>query len=239
MTTRSATRATPARAPRRQPGAGLMSADTYVGDVAAAETVVRLPRGGTAVAVAAAASLVAATVHAVVVPEHLAHGWLHGAFLAVVAVAQVVLAWVVLRRPTVAAVVLGLCGTIGVVLLYVASRTVGLPVAFGSAPESHSSHGGRPGAPAHRGHHRSWGAGDARPRGQPGGRGRRSSRPGRARPPSWGSWSRSWRCCRAGSAAAVGECAGGPGWHALGRGPAARKPLMAQPGPTLPIDRRA
>ena len=118
-----------------------MSADTYVGDVAAAETVVRLPRGGTAVTVAAAASLVAATVHAVVVPEHLAHGWLHGTFLAVVAVAQVALAWVVLRRPTVVAVVLGLCGTIGVVLLYVASRTVGLPVAFGSAPESHSSHG--------------------------------------------------------------------------------------------------
>ncbi|MGA8979988.1 MAG: hypothetical protein WB473_12840 [Pedococcus sp.] len=119
-----------------------MSADVYVGDVAAAETAVRLPRGGTAVAVAAAASLVAATVHAAVVPEHLAHGWLHGAFLAAVAVAQVVLAWVVLRRPTVTAVILGLGGTTGVVLLYVASRTIGLPVAFGSAPESHSSHGG-------------------------------------------------------------------------------------------------
>lgn len=119
-----------------------MSADTYVGDLATEDTAVRLPRGGSAAGMAACASLAAATVHAVVAPEHLAHGWPHGGFLAAVAFAQALLAWVVLRRPTVARVVLGLCGTVGVILVYVASRTVGLPVAFGSAPAGHSSHGG-------------------------------------------------------------------------------------------------
>ena len=119
-----------------------MSADTYVGDVVTEDTATRLTPGGTAAAAAACASLTAATVHVLVLPEHLAHGWPHGTFLATVAFAQVLLAWAVLRRPTVARVVLGLSGTVGVVLVYVASRTVGLPVAFGSAPEGHSSHGG-------------------------------------------------------------------------------------------------
>ena len=119
-----------------------MSADVYVGDVGSADTDVRLCRGTTAAGVAACASTVAATVHVLVVPEHLAQGWLHGAFLAAVAVAQALLALVLLRRPTLSAVVLGLWVTVGVVLVYVASRTVGLPTALGGSSVGHATHGG-------------------------------------------------------------------------------------------------
>lgn len=119
-----------------------MSSETYVGDAGTPAAAVRLPRGSTAAGVAASASLLAAAVHLVTVPEHLARGWVPAAFLAVVALAQALLAWAVLRRPTVPTVMLGLCGTVAVVLAYVASRTVGVPITSGGDTAAHSAHTG-------------------------------------------------------------------------------------------------
>ncbi len=89
-------------------------------------------------AVAAGASLVAALTHFWVVPEHLGE-WLPAAvFFVVVGVAQLVLAWV-LRHPVGPGVVgVAGAGTIGLVVLYVASRTVDLPFVPGAHDVSHA-----------------------------------------------------------------------------------------------------
>ena len=87
-------------------------------------------------AVAAGSVLVAAVAHVWVIPEHLAE-WLPAAvFFVVVSAGQLALAWM-LRRPTSAAVVtVGLFGTIGLVVFYVATRTVDLPF----LPAAHAEH---------------------------------------------------------------------------------------------------
>ncbi|GAB3078575.1 hypothetical protein [Pedococcus soli] len=117
-----------------------MSAETYVGDVRTDSADTRLATGTTAAWTAAAAAAVAAAVHLGVAPEHLRDSVLHGGFFVLLALGQAGLAWGLLHAPTVRLAHLGLVGTVGVVLLYVASRTIGLPAFAGSA-SGHAGHG--------------------------------------------------------------------------------------------------
>ena len=107
--------------------------------VVTAPTRARAPRAeadGAVQLVAAGSVLVAAVAHLWVVPAQLAE-WLPAAlFFVVVSVGQLALAWM-LRRPSSAAVVtVGLLGTIGLVVFYVATRTVDLPF----LPAAHAEH---------------------------------------------------------------------------------------------------
>src|SRR4051794_26843404 len=76
---------------------------------------------------AASAALAAAGIHAYVAPEHLREWWLYGAFFIGVTVVQLGLAWLVLRAPSVPVLLAGTWGTVGLIGIYVASRTTGLP----------------------------------------------------------------------------------------------------------------
>src|SRR3954447_2862691 len=78
---------------------------------------------------AAGAALGAAAIHAYVAPEHLREWWLYGGFFIGVTAVQLALAWLVLRRPTVAVLLGGIWGTVALIGIYVASRTTGLPLA--------------------------------------------------------------------------------------------------------------
>lgn len=76
--------------------------------------------------IAAVAAFEAAVIHAVVTPEHLEEAPAAGWFFLVVAVLQVGLAVAVLRPLPVPALVAALVANVGVVVLYVASRTFDL-----------------------------------------------------------------------------------------------------------------
>jgi hypothetical protein len=76
---------------------------------------------------AAGCALVAGVTHAWVVPEHLEEWLPAGVFFVLVALAQLALVWSLRRTPDSRVVALALAGTVGLVLLYVASRTVDLP----------------------------------------------------------------------------------------------------------------
>jgi hypothetical protein len=78
-------------------------------------------------AVAAGCAIVAGVIHAAVAPAHYAESWWAGSFFVVVAVAQVALALALRWTLPVVVLVGALVGHLGVVLLYVASRTVELP----------------------------------------------------------------------------------------------------------------
>src|SRR3954451_15453642 len=87
---------------------------------------------------AAGAATIAAVVHLYITPEHLREWWLYGGFFLAVTVAQLLLAVLLLRRPGVGVVLLAVWGTVGLVAIYVISRTVGLPV---SPPAEAAGHG--------------------------------------------------------------------------------------------------
>jgi hypothetical protein len=77
---------------------------------------------------AAGCSLVAGATHLWVVPEHLEE-WLPAAvFFVVLAVLQLGLAALLLRRPTPLLLQLAAVGTLGIVVFYVLTRTVDLPL---------------------------------------------------------------------------------------------------------------
>jgi hypothetical protein len=100
----------------------------------------------TAAHAAAGTALVAAAVHLVAAFEHVDEGGLHVAFFAVVTLAQLVLAWLLLRRPGPAVLLTGIWGTLSVVGVYVLSRTTGLPVGQHTHPAAlgqlgHGAHG--------------------------------------------------------------------------------------------------
>ncbi len=78
-------------------------------------------------AVAAGSGLVAAAIHAAVVPEHLAEAPPAGWFFITLAVVQTALAVALLRPLPVVVLLAAIVGHLGVVALYVASRTVDLP----------------------------------------------------------------------------------------------------------------
>jgi hypothetical protein len=86
---------------------------------------VQLP---TAVIIAAALSVGAAVIHAIVFPPHLSESLLYGAFFAAMAVGQ--LGWAVLAvvRPRPWVLAAGVIGNLGIVALWALSRTVGVPL---------------------------------------------------------------------------------------------------------------
>ena len=73
------------------------------------------------------AAVLAAGIHAAVVPEHLQESLLIGGFFVVVALGQFGLAAVLRQRPPVLVVVGAIWAHVGLIALYVASRTVDLP----------------------------------------------------------------------------------------------------------------
>ena len=77
----------------------------------------------------ALASVFAGGIHLAVTAEHLEHWWVYGAFFIVTGLFQVAFAagWV-LRRPTWPVALTGIVVNLGIVLVWVASRTTGLPV---------------------------------------------------------------------------------------------------------------
>ena len=78
---------------------------------------------------AAGAAATAALLHLTVVPGHLAEWWVYGAFFLGLAAAQVVLARLLLRGPAGTPLLLAaITGTLAVVILYVLTRTSGLPI---------------------------------------------------------------------------------------------------------------
>jgi hypothetical protein len=77
---------------------------------------------------AAALSLVAAMIHLWVTPEHLAHWWGYGAFFLICALAQGLGGVFLLRWPTQPLLLVGIVGNLAIVVLYVISRTWGMPI---------------------------------------------------------------------------------------------------------------
>jgi hypothetical protein len=77
---------------------------------------------------AAALSLLAALIHLWVAPEHFEEWWGYGAFFLVAAAAQVLYAPLVLLWPTRIVLLLGIAGNLAIVVLYLLTRTVGIPV---------------------------------------------------------------------------------------------------------------
>ena len=78
--------------------------------------------------VAAAFSLLAALIHLWVVPEHLEEWWGYGAFFLISAVAQGAYSAALLRWPCRLLLVLGIGGNASIIVLYLLTRTVGIPL---------------------------------------------------------------------------------------------------------------
>jgi hypothetical protein len=85
--------------------------------------------------VVAALSVYAGLIHLWVVPSHLREWWGFGAFFLAIGVAQVAFAPVLWRFPSTATALAGIVGNVAVVLVYILSRTNGVPVG-----PVHSSH---------------------------------------------------------------------------------------------------
>jgi hypothetical protein len=94
--------------------------------------------------VAAGAATIAAAVHLYITPEHLREWWLYGGFFVAVTVAQVLLAVLLLRGPGIGVVLLAIWGTVGLIAIYVISRTAGLPITPPGG--GHAIHSHAPGA---------------------------------------------------------------------------------------------
>jgi len=78
--------------------------------------------------VAAALSLLAAIIHLWVMPEHFEEWWGYGTFFLVVALAQRLYALFLLRRPSRPLLLLGVAGNLTIVILWLATRTSGIPL---------------------------------------------------------------------------------------------------------------
>ena len=77
---------------------------------------------------AAALSLLAALVHLWVTPEHFEEWWGYGTFFLVAAAAQILYVPIVLRWPTRIVLLLGIGSNLAIVVLYLLTRTVGIPL---------------------------------------------------------------------------------------------------------------
>ncbi len=87
----------------------------------------------------ALASVFAGGIHLAVTPEHLEHWWVYGTFFVVTGLFQVAFAGWVLRWPTWPVALTGIVVNLAIVLVWVASRTTGLPI---TPPEDITSHEG-------------------------------------------------------------------------------------------------
>ena len=77
---------------------------------------------------AAFLSVAAGAIHLALAPEHLRHWWVFGTFFLAVGAFQLAYALAVLWRPTWPLALVGIGANVTIVLIYVASRTVGLPI---------------------------------------------------------------------------------------------------------------
>ena len=84
-------------------------------------------------------------IHLSVAPEHLGHWWVYGWFFVVVGVFQLGFAPIILRRPSVRVAFAGIIANVLIVLVYVASRTVGLPIAPAEGAGAGDGHAGEDG----------------------------------------------------------------------------------------------
>ena len=100
-----------------------------------------LERPELAAVVAATISVGVGAVHLALVPEHLEHWWVFGSFFAAVGLFQLIYAAAVLWRPTWQVALLGIVANLGIVLTYVMSRTVGLPITPPEHEEEAGGHG--------------------------------------------------------------------------------------------------
>jgi hypothetical protein len=73
-------------------------------------------------------SLMAALIHLWVMPEHFEEWWGYGAFFLVAAVAQMVYVPLLLHWPNRTVLLLGIGGNSAIVLLYLLTRVVGIPL---------------------------------------------------------------------------------------------------------------
>lgn len=73
-------------------------------------------------------SLVSAGIHAIVMPEHFQEWWALGVFFAIVAAAQGTYSVALLWSPQPSLLALGIIGNVIVVVLYIVSRTVSVPL---------------------------------------------------------------------------------------------------------------
>ena len=76
---------------------------------------------------AAALSLLAALIHLWVAPEHFDEWWGYGTFFLVAAVAQALYAPLLLRRPNKTILLVGIAGNLAILVLYLLTRTLGIP----------------------------------------------------------------------------------------------------------------
>ncbi len=83
--------------------------------------------GGGVVVAAVTLSLVAALIHLWATPEHALLWWGYGAFFLATALAQGLFSVMLLRWPAVPLALVGIVGNLAVILLYVYSRTAGVP----------------------------------------------------------------------------------------------------------------
>jgi len=77
---------------------------------------------------AAGLSVAAALLHFWVTPEHFEEWWGYGVFFLVAAAAQAVYSTVVLLRPGQGLFVAGIFGNVAIVVLYIVTRTAGVPL---------------------------------------------------------------------------------------------------------------
>ena len=76
----------------------------------------------------AALSLIAGLIHLWVVPEHFEEWWGYGTFFLVAAAAQIIYVPLLLRWPNRTVLLLGIAGNSAIVLLYLLTRVVGIPL---------------------------------------------------------------------------------------------------------------
>ena len=92
----------------------------------------RRPDASPVLVLLAAASLIAAVVHVWVAPEHFAESALYGAFFVATAVAGAVFAAWVIVRPTRALLLAGVVGNAAIVVLWLVTRLVAVPLGPGA-----------------------------------------------------------------------------------------------------------
>jgi hypothetical protein len=73
-------------------------------------------------------SLAAASVHYVVMPRHFAEATIYGCFFMVAATVQVIFGLLTLARPSRPLIAVGLAGNMAVIVLWLITRTVGIPL---------------------------------------------------------------------------------------------------------------
>ena len=89
---------------------------------------IRSDQSKTVLYAAAALSLLAALIHLWVMPEHFEEWWGYGTFFLVIAVAQWFYSVSLLRWPEKLVFYLGIGGNLAIIVLYIVTRTVGIPL---------------------------------------------------------------------------------------------------------------